>query len=342
MTEANHTRGRLRRGRGGSAGVLSWLPFGKRGALVGLDIGTSMIKTLILDRRGDAVNLQHLALAPTPEEALCDGRATDGLTISYRLHSLWKEYRIRTKQVAIAATGDSVHAQSETLPMGFGGDVGEFIRTSAEKALPYPLDKAALDFEHLGAVSENATQDSVLWVGAALEQVEWCQEVVALSGRVAAMVDAQACALANAYIFNHQPEPNDAVLLLHVGARSMVFALMHGDKLLFSRESFLGGSVVESEDLAESVIQVLDQHWATLSELSSSAGVDRILLSGGAARSPDLKDRVNSRFGLGVEELNPFRRIQYAPAGDSGKLIDEHGPALSVVVGLALRSFDDL
>jgi len=40
--------------------------------------------------------------------------------------------------------------------------------------------------------------------------------------------------------------------------------------------------------------------------------------------------------------LNPFRRINYNPAGPYAQLIEENSPRLTVAVGLALRSFENL
>jgi Tfp pilus assembly PilM family ATPase len=51
---------------------------------------------------------------------------------------------------------------------------------------------------------------------------------------------------------------------------------------------------------------------------------------------------LKQEFSMGVEELNPFRRINFNPAGPFAEVIDEHAPRLAVAVGLSLRSFDSL
>jgi Tfp pilus assembly PilM family ATPase len=51
---------------------------------------------------------------------------------------------------------------------------------------------------------------------------------------------------------------------------------------------------------------------------------------------------MKQEMGIPVEQLNPFRRIHAPEASAIGETVSEQGPRLSVAVGLALRSFEDL
>ena len=77
---------------------------------------------------------------------------------------------------------------------------------------------------------------------------------------------------------------------------------------------------------------------------STSAGehIEKIYVAGGSARVTGLLDLLKQEFSLGVEELNPFRRVNFNPAGAFGELINENSPRLAVAVGLALRSFENV
>jgi Tfp pilus assembly PilM family ATPase len=148
----------------------------------------------------------------------------------------------------------------------------------------------------------------------------------------------------NAFLHGHQPAPDDAVVLLHVGARHMTMALVCGSALVYARDAVIARDWRSSEDdsLPERVMRELDRHWEILCDLAEPASLQWVCLSGGPARTRELGEELRARLGMRVEEIDPFRHITYSPGSDPGRVVKEHGPALSVAVGLALRSFDGL
>ncbi|MGH7409826.1 MAG: pilus assembly protein PilM, partial [Candidatus Methylomirabilis sp.] len=52
--------------------------FKRGGALLGVDIGTSSVKTIQLKHSGRKHELAHLGIAPLPPEAIVDGAIMDG------------------------------------------------------------------------------------------------------------------------------------------------------------------------------------------------------------------------------------------------------------------------
>jgi type IV pilus assembly protein PilM len=63
--------------------------------------------------------------------------------------------------------------------------------------------------------------------------------------------------------------------------------------------------------------------------------IDRIVLSGGAARVDGFRDMLHERFGAPVEEFDPFRNVTW----DARRLGDQptEQASAAVAVGLALR-----
>jgi Tfp pilus assembly PilM family ATPase len=208
------------------------------------------------------------------------------------------------------------------------------------KVIPYPFDGAAYDYDR---VPGNDGYAGVLWVSAASQQVEWVREAVSLAGKVPAVVDAQACALANTFTFNYQPPADQTAVLLEAGPRRMSMALMRGSLLLSSRDATLvreGSS--EPTALPALVVRELDRRWDALVQRAAPAKPQKIFVSGGAATLKALRDALGEHTGLEVEEINPFKRILYAPGTEPGRIAKEHGATLAVAVGLALRGIEEL
>ena len=317
-----------------------WWPRRKR-CLLGLDIGSSRLKAVVLRRRQGAIVLDQAALAEVPKGAVKHGALTDGVRVSDEIRALAGDHHIKTRHVAAAVGGSQVYCQADSLSNG-QADWRPQVESLAERIVPYSIGRAALDCQRLGADSDNSS--SVLWVSAPMERVDWIRETIALAGKVPAVVDVEPCALANAWAYNYQPGPKDVSVLLHVGARRMTLALLRGETMLYSRGADLPTEWPSGEagGLPERVMAVVDRQWETLTAKAQPLALDTLYLSGGAARSPGLTDTVRSRAGLRVVEMNPFRRISYEPASKAGEAVADHGPALAVAVGLALRSFDDL
>jgi type IV pilus assembly protein PilM len=210
------------------------------------------------------------------------------------------------------------------------------------KVVPYAIDRAAFDYEPSSA-GEPASK-TVLWVSSGSDQVEWAREAVTLAGKIPAVVDAQACALANAYAFGYQPRENETVALLHIGPRLMTMALLRGPMLLCSRDATLVREHSASQPglLPKLVVGELERRWDSLLQHATPSEPAKLYVSGGAAQSAELRETLHEHTGLPVEVLNPFRGISLPADNESAKVASEHGPVFAVAVGLALRGFDDL
>ena len=320
---------------------LRWWPRRKGRNLPGLDVGSSRLKAVVLSRRDGTIALQQAVLVDTPPSAVKHGALTDSVLVSDELRALFNDHGIKSRHVAVALGGSQIYCQEDQL----GEEHDESrpqVETLAERVVPYPMEQAALDYQPLPTDADE--NPSVLWASAPIERVDWMRQTVTLAGRVPAVMDLEPCALANAWIYNHEPGGNDVSVLLDIGARRLTLALVRGDTLIYSRAADLPGKRTPSEgdDLPERVWAALDRQWEILIERARPLGLGVVYLSGGAARTKQLAETLRQRSGLQVAELDAFRNISYVPDSDAGQAVAEHGPALAVAVGLALRSFDDL
>ncbi len=315
----------------------TWLP---RRELLGVDVGSSLIKAVLLSERHGSVLLKRAVLGPTPPGAVTAGELTDSIKVAESLRKLCKENHLGARHVAAAVSGEKVYTQFEALPREFEEDLETFVHDAMMKVIPYPCDGAAFDYERLPGDGSSA---GVLWVSSATEQVEWVREAMTLAGKVPAIVDAQACAVANTYTFNYQPASEDVAVLVHVGPRRMTVALLRGATLLWSRDATLcrdPGSAPEAVPALAG--RELDSRWDLLLQQASPHKPSRVYLSGGAAQSEQMREIVNDCTGLPVDELKPFWRISYSPETAPGRIAEEYGTTLSVAVGLALRGLEEL
>ena len=75
---------------------------------VGLDIGSSSIKVVEFKETPKGVELLNFDIALLPPEAVVDGAPMNFPAIVEKLRDLWKEHKIRQKDVAISVSGHNV------------------------------------------------------------------------------------------------------------------------------------------------------------------------------------------------------------------------------------------
>jgi len=213
----------------------------------------------------------------------------------------------------------------------------------------------------------------VLLVAAKKEKIGDYTGVIAQAGRTPVIVDVDAFALQNAYEANYGLDAQEVVVLLNAGASAININIIQGDQSVFTRDVAMGGNAyteaVQKEldlpfDAAEQVKKGLPVDGATFEDArpvlhavtdnvlleiqktfdffkatASSDQIDRVMLSGGASRVDGFREMLQDRFGLTVEDFNPFRTV----AWDRKKLGEstEVAPTAAVAVGLALRRVGD-
>lgn len=308
--------------------------FGRSARMTGLDIGATMIKAVVLEKQADGIVLRQAALASTPPGVVTAGVLTDGITAARALKSLWSDYSMQDQRVASAVSGERVYCQMDEASGLVGADLDAFVEGKIAETLSYSPDSACSGYQ---AVSGGA-----VWAAAPAESIDWIRETVRLSSKTPVSVETQGCALANAYSFSYQPTAEDAVLLVHVGARRASLVLMLGDVPLYGRDVVINVDWPASgHSVSDRVIGALDLHWDQIELRSRPAELCRILISGGASVASDLKEALAVRTGRPVDEMDAFQRVSYSPGAGAGQVVAEHRGSLAVAAGLALQGLDD-
>ncbi len=308
--------------------------FARSVRMTGLDVGAAMIKAVTLERRPEGIVLRQAALASTPPGVTTEGALTDSIAVARALRSLWNDYSLTDQRVAVAVSGEGVLCQAEQASDSDKGDLSIVAKNRMAETINYPADSATSGYQE--------TPDGFVWVAAPNQDIDWIRETVRLSAKTPTLIQAQSCALANAYAFNYQPAVEDVVLLVHVGARRAALVLMRGEVPIYGRDVVINFAwPASARSVPERVVGALDLHWDQIELRSKPAELSRVLLSGGPASAPELKEAIESRTGKPVEMLDAFSRVGYSPGEGGGRAVAEHRSALAVAAGLALQGLEE-
>ena len=85
------------------------------------------------------------------------------------------------------------------------------------------------------------------------------------------------------------------------------------------------------------IYQGLEPSLSYLKTAGEADGIDRIVLSGGGAHLPGLKEYLAESYGVPAEIADPLSSLDYAPDLFGEAEPGDLSPLLAVCVGLALR-----
>jgi type IV pilus assembly protein PilM len=342
--------------------------------LVGLDIGSSSVKAVELNKRAAGLELINLGYENLQVDTIVDGQIMELNNVSNVISSIFSEHQIRTTRVAAGVSGHSVIVKNIVLPQMSQEELQESFSWHAEEHIPFDIADVNLDYQLIGNSSESL---QVLMAACKSDKIANVKQAIQLAGKNPVIIDVDAFALQNCYEVNYQPRPGQIVALLNIGAATMNINILNGTRSVFARDASVGGSqytsllqkelglsfeqaeavkrggtlpeeieprpiqpIIEtvSDILALEVRKTMDFFRATASDAEST--IQKILLAGGGSKLPGLAEYLARRFEIPVEVFNPFRQIQVDDRKFDPEYMKEIIPEMAVAVGLALRGVD--
>ena len=347
--------------------------FGKAKALVGLDIGSSSIKAIELSRSKSGYEIVGFARQALGPDAVVDGAIADSGAVSGAIDSVYATGGFKRKGVVTSVSGHSVIVKRVVLQVDSAEDVEGAIEFSSDEYIPFELADVNLDYEVIGNAEGAEEGLEVLLVAAKKDQIENSSQVVAMGGRTAKIVDIDAFALQNAFEVNYNPDPEETIALLNIGASLTNINITRDGMPLLIRDVSVGGShytdILQKElqlsydeaeelkfgnqvgmydtelvaPLLESITDMLTMEiqktFDFFKETYPEATISSVYLAGGTSKIAGLVEKVQEAFGYPTEIMNPLKTVTVAP--DVNSEIQEIGPAVAVALGLAIRGFDE-
>jgi type IV pilus assembly protein PilM len=341
---------------------------GRRKRTVGLDIGSGLIKLVVIDHSKGEPELVKVAITPVLADAIVEGEVMDPGIVADAIRGLFVTGGVKQKQVVAAVGGRDVIVKKIQMDRMKETDAREVIRWEAEQHVPFDMENVELDFQILDPNGEGL-QMSVLLVAAKRELVENKVTLLTDAGLVAEVVDVDAFALHNAFELNHPDAMQGMVGLLNIGHEVTNINILEDGIPVLTRDLAIGTRRFR-EDLqrergmtaedAEKLLQSFErssaldpyvesrgeemavgiERAAAFLQTSSRGGATmaKVYTSGGGSRIPGLPEVLAERLGVPVERANPIQNLKVREGVFETLAVDEVVPLLMLPVGLALRA----
>ena len=247
------------------------------------------------------------------------------------------------------------------------------VESEANQYIPFSLDEVSLDFCVVGPSANSSGDVDVVIAASRKEKVQDRQGLAEAAGLKPMVMDVESYASRLAMDRLIKGLPNQGVgalvALFEIGALTTSLQVIRGEEVLYDRDQAFGGAQLTQlivrqygfspeeaegkkrngelpddygsavlspfvESLAQEVARAL-QFFFTSTPYNR---VDYVMLAGGAAGLPGLKDRVTELTGFASMVVNPFEGMKLGSAVRESKLRRE-APSYLTACGLAMRRF---
>ena len=321
--------------------------------IVGLDIGSYSVKSVVVVLTKDGIEVQRFVDAPLSQ----DKRIEDVLS-AMDLSSY--------KHVRTAVSGPSVIIRRIKMPLMTPAELKGAIRFEAEAHIPFPIDDCVLDYQVLSQDAQKKEM-SIILVAAKKEFVDARYKTLSDLKIFPEMIDLDIFCLINAFESLNSEKIDKCYALLNIGHKMSSFAIIQDGQPFFVREIARGGyqvtkalaalkaipedqadqlKIVKSAEDAEALKSATKTGFESLSEEIRNSvdfaeseigeGVSKIYLSGGGALALDAAAYLTQEIGRSVQLWDNTAKMSFSEGLDQ-KLISGRWAELNVVLGMALR-----
>ncbi|WP_110400263.1 pilus assembly protein PilM [Sphaerotilus hippei] len=347
----------------------------KSASLLGLDISSSSVKLVELGQTasGEYV-VERFASEPFEKGWIADGQIEKFDEVADAVRRVVAKSGTKTRQVAMAMPQSAVITKKIVLPGGLREEELELqVEAEANQYIPFSLDEVSLDFCIIGPSPEAVGDVEVLIAASRKDRVQDRQGLAEAAGLKPVVLDIESnvSRLAIGRMIATLPnEGRDAlVALFEIGADTTSLKVLRDDEILYDRDQAFGGAQLtqlisrqygfsfeeaenkkvagdlpddyESTLLAPFVDSLAQEIGRALQYFFTSTPhhkVHYVMLSGGTATLPGLKDRVIELTGFASMVVNPFEGMKIGAAVRENRLRRD-APSYLTACGLAMRRF---
>ena len=342
--------------------------FGRKKLTVGLDVGSGLVKAVVIDHSTGTPELAKVVITPLNDTAIVEGEVMDHGIVADAIRQTISATGVKTKQIVTAVGGRDVIVKKISMERVKEAQARELMRWEAEQHVPFDMDSVELDFQVLDPDGDGLDM-SVLLVAAKRELVESKQHLLQEAGAAPAVIDVDAFALHNAFEANYPDAMNGTVALLNIGNEVTNLNILDDGVPILTRDLGVGTRRFRedlqreqgvSADDAEELLRSFDRQPALDNAVAMrgeelAIGVERaatflatssrtfgqiraVYACGGGARVPGLLPWLSERLRIPVQPANALAKLTVREGALEFLSTDEVAPLLMLPVGLALRA----
>ena len=215
------------------------------GTIIGLDIGSSMMKVAEMRKAGSGVEVTALGVAPTPQDAFDNSMLIDPQLLATAVKKLLTDSGVTAKQVISSVSGQTgIVVRVIDVPQMDAKQLEETMRWEVERQVPFASSEVIMDYQPIDrpeGYPEGQNMDILLAV-AQQEMIDRHVEMIQSAGLKPVAIDVEplACSRTLLDMAGDQPEGHSA-LIVNIGASVSDIGIFRDKLPVFLRSVPLAG-----------------------------------------------------------------------------------------------------
>jgi len=341
-------------------------------SFLGIDVGSSALRIVEIAGWGDRRSLKNYGeiRIRTLYEKPFQSFEKNSLLLSKNdiaraIRGILEEAHIAERKATFSISNFSSFFTTFELPLTKEKEMADAVRFEARRHVPLPLSEVVLDWQLLGSKSKKRKSSRILLVAVPKEIITQYEEIARLSRLHLLALEVEVFGNIRSYL----REQESPVALVDIGGQTTSLTIVFKNTLRISYTVDMGGNKF-TEHIAKALsidyrkaeeekrmkglhivagnIKILLPHIdLILSEIQKvmerfqkqeEEQVKKIVLVGGSAKLPGLREYIEKQVGKKTEVIAPFHNLLYPPILEDK--LREMGPSWAVAVGMAQRGFE--
>lgn len=338
--------------------------FSSDNTLIGIDVGSTAVRLVQLRKGSGKPTLVSFASAEVPGNLAMSDSKLDMQTLAQIISKLIKSAKINTKNVITALPGASVFSTVIKMPPMSQAELSKAVKYQAEQNIPLKIEDVKIDYQ---VVRENpATKElAVMIVAAPKMKIERTLELFSMAELDVEYLETSPISIARA--LSNPADP--IVMIVDIGASYTQLSIVENGVVtqvrtlqaaglsltrVISKNLGLDATQAEqfkrrfglSQDKLEGQIyrtikplmsNITDEIERSMTFYQNQFGttVQKIVLTGGGSRIPEIVTYLKSIYNIEVVYGNPWEKVSFQP--ELAEKLNQISPEFACAIGLALR-----
>jgi len=253
-------------------------------SVIGLDIGTSLIKAVELRSARGSVHVTSLGIRPTPPEVISNGVIVDAQTLGAATRSLLAQQGARTRTVVCSVAGQSsLVVRPIEVPKMSREELADTMRWEVERVVPFSLTEVIMDYQPLVEPEELPEEQQNMEVLLAVAQEDMINayiETLRAAGLEPVALDIEPLAAMRSLVDMTAEEGSyqKSIALINIGAGTTDISIVRNGLLSFTRPIPLAGdsftkALAESLGRDETEAERLKRELGSVTDLETAPGL---------------------------------------------------------------------
>ncbi|TET31072.1 hypothetical protein E3J68_00070 [Candidatus Aerophobetes bacterium] len=309
--------------------------------VVGVDIGSSLIKLAQLSQSSGKIRLEKVGVVDNPVSNFrTTGRTMSTHAVSHAIRHSLKKSRIKVRDAVSSLSGSFIIIQYFKFPPLSGKELENAVKLEAERVMGGELNGMETDFQILPQNQKEAKGQQVLFVAVPKEMVQQRMEILQQAGLNPIGIDIDCLALANCFLRLKNLASEEDVMVLNLGARLINLGILGKESLYFVRDISLDLKAplnLKEKIMLDRTVEEIHRSVHYYEGRARGNKVARVFLTGGGTVASEISDLFSNALGLPVEKWNPLEDLEFDPGKLGYEFKKDKGYLLAIAIGLGLR-----